>query len=73
MVEKVLESTGATVQSRGEMYKAVAKSVILYESEIWVVTGEMLKVLEGFHHRAAQHIMGLTEKAGQAESGSTPW
>ena len=30
------------------MYKAMAQSVILYGSEIWVVMGEMLKILEGF-------------------------
>ena len=34
----------------GPIHKAVAQSVLLYGSEIGVVTGEMLKVLEGFHH-----------------------
>ena len=29
-----------------------------------MVTGEMVKVMEGFHHRAVQRIMGLTEKCG---------
>ena len=51
VVVRVLEKTGATVQARGMMYKAVANLVLLYGSEIWVVTGEMLKVLEGIHHR----------------------
>ena len=51
MVVRVLEKTGATVQARGMMYKAVANLVLLYGSGIWVVTGEMLKVLEGIHHR----------------------
>ena len=46
------------------MYKAVAQSVLLYGSEIWVVTGDMLKVLAGFHHQAAQRITGMTEKRG---------
>ena len=58
----VLESTGANMWAWGAMYKAVAQSIILYGSKIWVVTGEMLKVLEGFHHRAARQITGLTEK-----------
>ena len=33
MESRVLERTGATVQAQGEMYKAVAQSVLLYRSE----------------------------------------
>ena len=51
---------GATVRDRGEMYKAVAQLVLLYGSDSWVVTGEMLKVREEFHHRAVRQITGLT-------------
>ena len=40
--------------ARGAMYKAVAHLVLLYVINRWVVTGDILKVLEGFHHRAAQ-------------------
>ena len=47
IVARVMERTGETVHDRGAMYKAVALSVILYVSESCVVTGEMLKVLEG--------------------------
>ena len=47
-----------------EMYKTVAQSVLLYGSNSWVVTGEMLKVLTAFHHQAAQQITGMTEKRG---------
>ena len=43
---------GATVRASGEMYKLVAQLVLLYGRESLVVTGDMLKVLEGFHHRA---------------------
>ena len=39
--------------AQGAMYKAVVQSVLSYGSKIWMVTGEMLKVLEGFHHRSA--------------------
>ena len=49
MIARVLERTGATVRAQGEKYKAVAQSVILYGSKIWVVTGEMLKVLTASH------------------------
>ena len=43
MIVGVMVKTGATVQARGVMYKAVEESVLLYISESWEVTGEMLK------------------------------
>ena len=52
IIVRFLERTGAMVQARGEMYKAVAQSVLLYRSESWVVNGEILKVLMSFHHWA---------------------
>ena len=57
---RVMAKTGATVRSRGMMYKAVSQSVILYGSEIWVKKGDMLKVLEVFHHQVARRITGMT-------------
>ena len=36
--------------------------MLLYDIKSWVVTGEMLKILPGFHHRVAQQITGMTEK-----------
>ena len=62
MVAGVLERTGATVQSRGEIYKMMTQLVLLYGSKRWVMTGEMLKVLEGFHHQSTPRITGMTEK-----------
>ena len=59
MIMRVLEKTGTTVWSRGMMYNAVAQSVILYCSKIWVVMGEMLMVLEGFHHQATRRIKAI--------------
>ena len=64
MVVRVLEETGATVQDRRVMYKSVAQSVLLYSSYIWVFTGEMLKVLEGFRHQASIRITGMTATRG---------
>ena len=49
---RAMERTGATVRERGAMYKAVAQLVILYVRKSSVMNGEMLKVLEGFHHQA---------------------
>ena len=67
MIVRVLTKTGATVQERGTMYKVVAQSVLLYGSERDVVTGEMLKLLEGIHHRVAMQITGMavTCEAGE--------
>ena len=64
MIPKVLAKMGATVWSRGMMYKAVAWSVILYDSESWVVMGYMLKVMEGFHSYAARRIKEMTATRG---------
>ena len=50
MIARVLAKTEVIIQSRGMMYKAVDWLVLLYGSDIWVLTGKMLKVLEGFHH-----------------------
>ena len=67
---RVLERTGAMVQSRGEIYKEMVQSVLLYGSNSWVVTGEMLKFLTLFHHQTAQRITGITGNVGQEESGN---
>ena len=38
--------------------------MLLNGSEIWLVTGEILKILEGFHHQAARRITGMTDTRG---------
>ena len=48
----------------GVMYKAVDQLVLLYSSDTWVLTGEILKFLEVFGHRAARRITGMTETHG---------
>ena len=52
------------MRARISMYKAVAQSVLLYGSKIYVVTGEMLKVLTAFHHRMERQMTGMTGKHG---------
>ena len=56
----MLTKTVAMVWARGMLHKAVAHTVLLYGSDGWVLTGAMLKVLEGFHHRSAQWIAVMT-------------
>ena len=41
MILKVLKNTVATVQAHGIMYKAVENKLLLYSSNILVVTGVM--------------------------------
>ena len=64
MIEGVMAKTGETVQDRGMMYNAVDQLVLLYGSELWVVTWEMLKVSEGFHHWEERWITGMTATHG---------
>ena len=60
----VLAKTWATVRARGVIHKAVAQLVLLYSSESCVVTGEMRKVLKGFHHQASRRITQMTAPCG---------
>ena len=46
------------------IYKAVAQSILLYRIEIWVVTGKMLQILEGFHHREERWIIRMMATHG---------
>ena len=54
------------------MYKAVAQSVLLYSSESLVVTGAMLKVLEGLHHQLARQVTGMIETSGAGREWEYP-
>ena len=59
------------MQARGILYKAVVQLVLLYESESWVVTGEMIKILESFHHQVARRITGMA--AQRTIDGEWDW
>ena len=58
---KVLTKTVATVLEQAMMYKVVFQMVLLYRSESWVLTEEMLKVMEGLHHQVAWRIEGMSD------------
>ena len=64
MIARVLERTGATVRALGAMYKTATQLVLLYGSNTWVVTRDMLKVLTVFHHWEAHQTTGMTAKRG---------
>ena len=59
-VSKVLKADGAPRKARAMFYKAVVQTVLLFGSETWVLTTPMKKLLDGFHHRVARQISGLT-------------
>ena len=55
---------GGTHESACYDDKTLVQVVILYRSEIWVMTDEIMTVLEGFHHRIARRIAGMTTRKG---------
>jgi hypothetical protein len=57
-ISRVLTREGADTRVSGMFYKAVVQSVLLYGCETWTVTAQVLKVLEGFHHRVARRLSG---------------
>ena len=59
MVGKVVSKVGLEVLDWGMLYKAVVQLVLLYGSDSWVVMGNILKVIEGFHHRLERSITGM--------------
>ena len=62
MMGNVVSKMGEMVRAWGMLYNSVLQSVLLYGSESWVVTGTILKVLEGFHHQVARKIIDMTER-----------
>ena len=65
MVAKLMTKAGVVVRLQSMIYKAVFQTVLLYGSDVWVVTGAILTVLEGFHHRLARQItVNITRRSG---------
>ena len=60
MISRVMDKKGITVRDRSVLYKAVVYTVLLYWSDSWVITGEIIKVLEDFRHHIACRFMGKT-------------
>ena len=53
------------VRSCGMLFKAVVQIILIYGCDSLLMLGVMLKVLEGFHHRAARWIAGMTARCGE--------
>ena len=66
MVATVLTKEGVPVRALVILYKVVVNMVLLYGNEIWVTTGGMLTVLEGFHHWLVRQISGDKAQCDQS-------
>ena len=55
-IAKVLTAEGATPKVMGKFYKAVVQTVLLYGSESWTISDNMMKRLRSFHTRIARYI-----------------
>ena len=49
----------------GRFYVAVVQAVILFGYKTWVLTPQLEKSLEGFHHQAERRMEGMGPKLQQ--------
>ena len=58
LISRVLKREGANPHISAMFYKAVVVTVLLFGDETWVVTEDMLGVLESFHRQIARRLAG---------------
>jgi hypothetical protein len=56
MIQRVLARETASQRISAMFYKATIQTVLLYGSETWVITDEILRLLTAFHHSVARRI-----------------
>ena len=56
LISRPLLKTGVAPRFVGMFYKAIVQAVLLYGCETWVITPDILRLLESFHHRVARRI-----------------
>jgi len=61
-VGQVLRAENVPPRIAVEFYKAVVQAVLLYGSEMWVLSTAALASLEGFHIRAAYRMAAVRHK-----------
>ena len=61
-LENILVSEGADRRMVGSFYVAVVQAVLLFESNMWVLTPRLEKSLEGFHHQEVRQMAGMGPK-----------
>jgi hypothetical protein len=55
---RLLSKEKADPKSMASVNKAVVQAMLLYGSESWVLTQQMEKSLQSFHHKGARYITG---------------
>jgi ssDNA-binding Zn-finger/Zn-ribbon topoisomerase 1 len=72
LLSRPLIQTGVSPRYQGYFYKAVVQSVLLYGSESWTMTPQMLAVLRSFHHKIARRISGYLPQRNQDDTWHYP-
>jgi Reverse transcriptase (RNA-dependent DNA polymerase) len=67
-ISRLLTREGTYPKAMASFYKAIVQSVLLYGSESWVLSQEMERKLQSFHHRCARYI--AREHIQQDEQGN---
>jgi hypothetical protein len=57
-ISHILARESTSPQVSAFFYKAFIQMVLLYGSETWVISGEILQLLTSFHHGIACHLTG---------------
>ena len=57
-IGRILSKKGANAKIMGIFYKTIVQSILLYGSETWVISKQMLRMLRSFHRRCARFITG---------------
>jgi hypothetical protein len=57
-ISRVLARESATPRISALFYKATIQTVLLFGSETWVITDEILQLLTSFHHGIARRLTG---------------
>jgi hypothetical protein len=58
MICRILMRENASPRNSSLFYKATIQTVLLYGSETWVITNEILQLLTSFHHGTARRLTG---------------
>jgi hypothetical protein len=58
MICRILMRENASPRISSLFYKATIQTVLLYGSETWVITNEILQLLTSFHHGTARRLTG---------------
>ena len=67
----MLGREGEYKRTTGRFYVAVEEAVLLFGLDVWVLTPQLEKSLEGFHHPAARRVVVMGSKCQWIGRGCT--